>query len=615
MTVVVHDSAQSTTAKIVLVVPPLIHAGVAFTSVAGPEHIGIAYLAAALRREGLSTEILNFDLDTYLQVMKHDSFREFQPTPQEMADVILARDPGFVGVTVTGPTLELSLALAGELKQRRPDLHICFGGHQATAAALPLMTQEPAIDSIGLGDCDFTLPAFARAVLVGEDIAKLGEEGRVAGFYHRNPDHSVAGGWKLGARKGDLIRLEAPGAPARPALSDIYALWDLPHPARDDLAKIRQETDANEARLSSSRGCMDFCTFCATSDRAGFRRHTLRPPDDVVAEITDLHERFGIDHFWLVDDNFVSRSEESQKRAEEICVALQESPLRVTMRAYFRADAFGGRPDLLGKMFDAGVTMGLIGVETATPRRLKYFGKGCSSAQVRQTVAGIRAVGMGLQIGYIFFDPLTSFPDMRADTDFLLELDEAYNLFNFVQSMDVYPGTPYRRMIQKKGVGHFEHEYRGGFRQYTYEDPRIGPLATAVDKAYDPPLMAIDRSLMRLRAFNLPRLRWLNQSDGLDNQQCRTYEAVRDESEEHFATLAAMHHSWMHETIDNAETGLDEDLFYRSVELLRGRRRPPLVRLESLAREADRMASALHARANGRRPSGAMEREDAAWPL
>lgn len=593
---------------VVLVVPPLIHAGVAFTSVAGPEHIGVAYLAAALRRDGLSTTILNFDLDTYLRVMKHEGFLETQVGTTEMADRILAQDPGFVGITVTGPTLTTSLRLSAELKRRRPDLHVCFGGHQATSAALPLMLEEPTIDSIGLGDCDFTLPTFARLVLDHGDL----EDSQ--GFYFRKPDGSLGGGWKQGARKGDLIRIEVDPA-QRPATADRYALWDLPLPARDDLARIRQETGANEARLSTSRGCMDFCTFCATSDRAGFRRHTLRPPEDVVAEIALLNEKFGIDHFWLVDDNFVSRSEASQERAAEICTALLASPLRTTMRAYFRADAFDGRSDLLPLMFRAGVTMGLIGVESATPRRLKYFGKHCTSDQVRSTVAAIREVGMGLQIGYIFFDPMTSFPDMRADTDFLMEIDEAYNLFNFVQSMDVYPATPYRRMIQNKGLGHFDHPYRGGFRRYDYEDPRIAPLASAMDEEYSPKLMAIDRSLMRLRAFNLPRLRWLHQNGDLTADESQTYLSTDRESEELFAVLAKRHCEWAHDAIDNAERGFDRDAFHRSVTGLQAARRGELRRLERLAKVADHLATRVHAALNGHEPTANMEREDASWPI
>lgn len=594
---------------VVLVVPPLIHAGVAFTSVAGPEHIGVAYLAAALRQEGIDTVILNFDLETYLTVMKHEGFLEIQPDPIDMADKILAEAPTFVGLTVTGPTLETSLALATELKRRRPDLHVCFGGHQATSAAEPLMSEEPQIDSIGLGDCDFTLPAFVKALLTGGDLESI------EGFYHRRADGTLGGGWKIGARKGDLIRIGEPAPPQRPTLAEIYALWDLPRPARDDLAKIRAETGANEARLSTSRGCMDFCTFCATSDRAGFRRHTLRPPDDVVGEIEDLHDQFGIDHFWLVDDNFVSRSKESQDRAVEICEALRKSRLRTTMRAYFRADAFEGRDDLLPLMFDAGVTMGLIGVESATPRRLRYFGKHCTSDQVRSTVKSIRAVGMGLQIGYIFFDAMTSFPDMREDTDFLLEIDESYNLFNYVQSMDVYPGTPYRRMIQKKGLGHFDHAYRGGFRQYEYEDPKIAPLAVAMDTAYAPPLMAIDRSLMRLRAFNLPRLLWLSRSGLLTEDQRDVYVTVNSEAEEHFSALAVMHHAWMHEVIDNAERGFDQDAFDTSLTAMQIRRRPQLRWLETLAKQADSLASRVHAEVNGHEVRGAMEKGDESWPI
>ncbi|MEU4559573.1 radical SAM protein [Actinoplanes sp. NPDC023936] len=605
-------ASATDTFKAVLVVPPLIHAGVAFTSVAGPEHIGVAYLAASLRRAGFEAKIMNFDLETYLRVMRQEGFLEIQPDPEDMARQILAEDADFCGITVTGPTLETSLRLAAILKERRPDLHICFGGHQATAAAEPLLNEEPYIDSVGVGDCDFTLPAFLQRMRDGESLEDCD------GFFVRRADGTLSGGWRIGARKGDLLRLTTPGMPViepPPTVTDRYALWDLPDPARDDLVKIRAETGANEARLSTSRGCMDFCTFCATSDRAGFRRHTLRPPDDVVREIEDLHERFGINHFWLVDDNFVSRSPQSQERATDICRALLESRLRITMRAYFRADAFDGRNDLIPLMFRAGVTMGLIGVESATPRRLKYFGKACTTDQVRTTISAIRSVGMGLQIGYIFFDPLTSFPDMRQDTDFLLEISEAYNLFNFVQSMDVYPGTPYRRMIQKKGLGHFEHPYRGGFRLYDYEDPRIAPLAAAMDTLYTAPLMAIDRSLMRLRAFNLPRLLWLHQGGYLSDADSAAYRAINEEAEELFDLMAMVHHKTIHAAIDNAENAFDMDAVAGYFDAMRVERRPYLQRLEKLAKTADRMASTNHARINGAPPSGAMEREDIAWQI
>ncbi|MBQ1026040.1 B12-binding domain-containing radical SAM protein [Micromonospora sp. C95] len=602
----------SDTLKAVLVVPPLIHAGVAFTSVAGPEHIGVAYLAASLRRAGFDAKILNFDLETYLRVMRQEGFLEIQPDPEDMARQILAEDADFCGITVTGPTLETSLRLAAILKERRPDLHVCFGGHQATAAAEALLKEEPYIDSIGVGDCDFTLPAFLQRMHAGESLEDCD------GFFVRRADGSLSGGWRIGARKGDLLRISLPGVSAPsppPQVADRYALWDLPHPARDDLAKIRAQTGANEARLSTSRGCMDFCTFCATSDRAGFRRHTLRPPDDVVREIEDLHERFGINHFWLVDDNFVSRSPQSQERASGICNALLQSPLKITMRAYFRADAFDGRNDLIPLMFRAGVTMGLIGVESAAPRRLKYFGKQCTTDQVRTTISAIRSVGMGLQIGYIFYDPLTSFPDMREDTDFLLEIGEAYNLFNFAQSMDVYPGTPYRRMIQKKGLGHFEHPYRGGFRRYEYEDPRIAPLAVAMDTLYSAPLMAIDRSLMRLRAFNLPRLLWLDQGNHLSDAVSSVYRSINEEAEELFDLMAMVHHKTIHAAIDNAEDSFDMEVLESCFRSMRAERRPYLQRLERLAKEADQMASANHARINGLPPSGTMEREDAEWPI
>jgi len=218
---------------------------------------------------------------------------------------------------------------------------------------------------------------------------------------------------------------------------------------------------------------------------------------------------------------------------------------------------------------------------------------------------------MGLQIGYIFYDPLTSIADMREDADFLLEIGEAYNLFNFVQSMDVYPGTPYRRMIQKKGLGHFEHAYRGGFRLYDYEDRRIGPLAAAVDQLYAPQLMAVDRTFMRLRAFNLPRLRWLDEGGYLGVTERGTYREVHEEAESLFFELARIHHGWKRHAIDLTEKGLDMSALEASFNAMLTERRSEVARLELLANAADQLASRVHAQVNQNvRARVIMARED-----
>lgn len=568
--------------RIALVVPPLIHAGVAFTSVAGPEHIGVAYLAASLRRNGFEVKIFNFDLETYLRVMTGEGFVESQPPVEEMASEVLEFRPGFLGISATGPTLEVSLALAAKIRERRPDLHISFGGHQATAAAADLMREEGNIDSIGLGDCDFTLVEAARRVCRGEDLEGMW------GFLYRREDGSIGGGWPPNTRPGTLVQLGRSDAEDGDGL---YALASLPHPARDDLITIQRRAGVREARMSTSRGCMDFCTFCATSTTSGFRSHTLRPADDVLAEMEELKHTYGIEHFWFVDDNYVSRDPVSQDRAVEIAHKLLERQLGVTMRAYFRADAFDGRPDLLPLLFESGVVTGLIGIESATPRRLQYFGKRCSPQQMRDAVAKVREVGMGLQVGFIFYDPLTSFPDMLADAEFLLEVGEAYILFNFVQNMDVYPGTAFRRLLEKKGLSTAEHAYRGGFRQYVYEDRRIAPLAALMDRLYEKPLVATDRALMRLRAYKVPRLRWLALLDMLPPAARQQTQALYTETEELCRQLGQAHHRWALESIERAEKEVDKEAIERSLARTLAAREPLLDRLEELSRQADDVAA------------------------
>lgn len=589
---------------VVLVVPPLVHAGVAFTSVAGPEHMGVAYLAAALRRAGFKVTILNFDLETYIRVMAREEFLREEPSHVEMAEQVLACEPDYVGVSVTGPALESALGIAAEVKKRAPGLHVSFGGHQATATAADLIAEETVIDSIGLGDCDYSIVEVVARLCRGESL-----EGSW-GFLFRRKDGSIGGGWPPSVKPGQLVRI---GEPALREEDDRYGLAGLPHPARDDLMLIQKRLPVREARLSTSRGCMDFCTFCATSSSAGFRSHSLRPPDDVVAEMETLHRDYGIEHFWFVDDNYVSRDPVSQERAEEIARLMIGRDLRFTMRAYFRADAFDGREELLPLLFECGVVMGLIGLESGSPQRLKYFGKRCSVNQARSAVAQVRATGMGLQIGFIFYDPLTSFEDMRIDANFLDEIGEGYVLFNWVQNLDAYPGTSYRRLLERKGVSTASHPYRGGFRQYVYLDPRVAPLAAFMDRLYEPELVAIDRSLMRLRCFKVPRLRWLELRGALPGSARARTRAIDEETEDLCRRIGEMHSRWVRGAIDDAETGLDEQQVADRLERLLAARQPHLDRLMELSGETDRLAETYHRPGVSRAPSAIGERRAQQW--
>jgi ABC-type sugar transport system substrate-binding protein len=80
-------------------------------------HLGVAYLRAALARDGFSTT-------QYLNPNPR--------TVKEIAEDVLRRGPRLVGFRVYDANFALSIALARTLKRRRPDVQVVFGGPSGT---------------------------------------------------------------------------------------------------------------------------------------------------------------------------------------------------------------------------------------------------------------------------------------------------------------------------------------------------------------------------------------------------------------------------------------------------------------------------------------------------
>ena len=514
--------------KIVLVVPPLANAGVALTSLAGAEHIGLGYIASSLRQKGYSVEILNFDIPIYVAVQTgKDNSEIVLPLLQDCAKKIMFYKPNFVGFTITGPTLNIALKIAGYIRKENLNIHICLGGHQASATGKKLLEEENIIDSIALGESDHTIIDLINRLEKGVELKGI------EGFFYRN-NNKILGGWHISSSK------------------NVYELDSVAFPARDDLEIIYTQTNLREARLSSSRGCNGFCTFCADATQHKFRRYKMRSPENVVKELEFLKNTYQIEHFWLVDDNFLLPETISQERAKLIAKLIIERNLNITVRAYFRPDAFKGAPDLMDLLFKAGFITGLIGIESGSPRRLKYLGKRCSLQDIRKSVLSFHRVGMGLQIGFIFFDPLTTFEDMKIDADFLYEIKELYVLFNFVQNMDVYPGTAYRKMLENKGLSTAIHPYKGDFRQYSYIDKRIEQLAKGLEEFYTDELMAIDHAIWRLKIFTLPKLKWLTLR-GKTDQHIEKIKKIQFETKKNCDILNKIHYDFLKDLIVSVE--------------------------------------------------------------
>lgn len=466
--------------RIVLVLPGSGFRSSSPTSLAGAEHLGLGSIAAYLRQFGHAVEILNFQVE--------EAFLPAAQTPAAVAERILACAPGIVGMSITGLTIGHALDVAAEIKRRRPALHVCWGSHQAASCAEEILTNEPAVDTIVHGDGEITMLKLVEALEAGRPFAA------VPGLWYRDGAPTL-----LAGRPAVQVRLSSPP----PALD----MDEIPFPARDTLeGLVRRNVKISDARIYTSRGCPFKCSFCVYPALGYTKQWRDRTPKAIVHEIKFLAGTYGISHFWFSDDNFTLPTHRGRRRALEIAQALIAEKLGITYRVLMRADAVDGEDGLLETLARSGLTCVYMGIESGSRRRLDYLQKHTDPDTYLRAMALVRRHRIGLQIGFIMFDPMTSWEDLQIDAAFLRDSQEMYLYTNYAQVLNVYPGTPVARQLIERGLLRKEFNYRSGYLEYAYEDSRIGGLAELLYRANTRERVELDDFFRRLRMIDVPAL-------------------------------------------------------------------------------------------------------------
>lgn len=456
--------------KVVLVLPSSGFRRSSPTSATGAEHLGLGYIAAYLRQFGHEVIILNFQVE--------EAFSSTSLTTKYAAEKILSYNPDIVGMSITGMTISEALLIASQIKQTRPFLHICWGSHQASSCASEILKHEPCVDTITVGDGEIPWQKLLAALENGEPLSK------VPGLWYR---------------ENGLVIFSGP--PPEPDLNT------LPFPSRDTLEElIQRNINISDARISTSRGCPFNCTFCVYPALGYQKRWRARTASSIVDEIKYLNKTYGISQFWFNDDNFVIPTKQGRLRVLDIAERLIKESIDITYRVLMRADAVNGQKELIETLVRSGLICVYIGIESGSPRRLGYFDKRTTPDIYRRAVELVREQRIGLQIGFIMFDPMTSWDDLEIDARFLSDIEEMYLFSNYSQVLDVYPGTPISKTLMDKGLLAKNFNYSSNYRAYSYENHKIGILADTINAAYSREWVEIDDFFRRLRMIDVPRL-------------------------------------------------------------------------------------------------------------
>lgn len=322
--------------------------------------IGLAYLAGALRNNGISVKI--FDALSY-PYLKRTTIPSELRYLNKLKDIHYCNEPFYffhqgmpdsqikdflklnhfpvVGISSMFSSYHPdAMYWAKVVKKIMPKTKVVMGG-SATTASAEMTLANPNVDFIVLGEAEHSFPQLVQAILKG-DQAKI---------------HSIPGvGFKNGLQT-TLVQRE----------NFIETLDSLPRPAYDlvDLSCYRVPNGSrmeSYVSLFTSRGCPHRCDFCTIYISMG-RRFRVHSPERVLDEIRHCHDRYGVRRFQIEDDNFAFDPE----RAKTILrlVIKEFGPRKLSFRNHNGMTALSLRDkELISLMANAGFERILIGLES-----------------------------------------------------------------------------------------------------------------------------------------------------------------------------------------------------------------------------------------------------------
>ena len=319
---------------------------------------GQAVLASHLRRHGVDCQILNLNHEVLKAAYSKDvEAFDFDTTWQScLAAAVDEFAPDMIGVTCMFTMTHTSFKRVCAFLEPY-DIPIAVGGVHVTNDVERLLDDVPMAQVAFVREADVAVQTFVDVVRGDRPITELGQvilNDTAAESRHRYSRE------------------------LRPAQDDLNVLpaYDLIDVA--DLTRVGvignfhgfKSRDARFATCLSNRGCRAQCTFCSVRNFNG-KAVRQRDVENVLDELQELRERYGIEHITWLDDDLLK----DHARAIELFNGMVRRGLGMTWDATNGVIASSCTPEVVEAMADSGCIALNIGMESGNPQILREVRK------------------------------------------------------------------------------------------------------------------------------------------------------------------------------------------------------------------------------------------------
>jgi hypothetical protein len=210
-------------------------------------------------------------------------------------------------------------------------------------------------------------------------------------------------------------------------------------------------------RIEGSRGCgWSRCQFCCVKSKYGAGGWRPFPISHILDQLAELSSA-GVRGPYFTDEDFLGGdTERALSLAESIIHAKRDGAIAAQMsflisaRTNDIASCAGERA--LDALKRAGLREVFVGVESGSSAQLRRYGKRVTPDLNKHALGVLRKLGLQIDIGYILFEPETTFDELKINAQYLYELDLVDHYSRSIKDLRVQPLTGLAEKYARKGI-------------------------------------------------------------------------------------------------------------------------------------------------------------------